>query len=62
VLIEYVFADELAHAWSTPDSEGIFTDTAGPDATRIAWRFAELHDNRWRPSAAVLQNRTNSHP
>ncbi|WP_165314348.1 hypothetical protein [Agromyces protaetiae] len=46
MLIEYVFADELAHAWSTPDGEGIFTDTAGPDATRLAWSFAELHDAR----------------
>lgn len=45
-LIEYVFADELAHAWSTPGSEGIFTDAAGPDATRIAWSFAQRHDDR----------------
>ncbi|MCR2792397.1 PHB depolymerase family esterase [Microbacterium sp. zg.Y625] len=45
-LIEYVFSEELAHVWSTPGSEGIFTDAAGPDATRMAWSFAELHDNR----------------
>ncbi|MFV2142782.1 MULTISPECIES: extracellular catalytic domain type 1 short-chain-length polyhydroxyalkanoate depolymerase [Isoptericola] len=44
VLIEHVYADELAHAWSTPGATGIFTDTAGPDATDIAWRFAQLHD------------------
>ncbi|GAA1978806.1 hypothetical protein GCM10009718_14370 [Isoptericola halotolerans] len=43
-LIEYVFAAELAHAWSNPQSEGIFTDVAGPDASEIAWAFAQLHD------------------
>ncbi|MCK0115830.1 alpha/beta hydrolase-fold protein [Isoptericola sp. S6320L] len=46
VLIEYVYADDLAHAWSTPGAAGIFTDTAGPDATEIAWQFAQLHDDR----------------
>jgi poly(hydroxyalkanoate) depolymerase family esterase len=43
-LVEYVFADRLAHAWSHPDSRGLFTDTAGPDVTRIAWTFAQVHD------------------
>ncbi|WJL96626.1 PHB depolymerase family esterase [Microbacterium sp. ET2] len=44
VVIEYVFADRLAHAWSHPDGSGLFTDTAGPDVTRIAWDFAQSHD------------------
>nr|BFF10457.1 hypothetical protein GCM10025699_17600 [Microbacterium flavescens] len=43
-LVEYIFADRLAHAWSHPDSRGLFTDTAGPDVTRIAWAFAQTHD------------------
>lgn len=43
-VIEYVFAPELGHAWSGPTSEGIFTDTAGPDASEIAWAFAQRHD------------------
>ena len=45
-LIEYIFAEDLAHAWPNPDGAGLFTDTAGPDATRIAWTFAQLHDRR----------------
>ncbi|GGA54587.1 hypothetical protein GCM10011490_00450 [Pseudoclavibacter endophyticus] len=44
VLVEYVFADLLAHSWSHPNSRGLFTDTAGPDVTRIAWAFAQRHD------------------
>lgn len=44
VLLEYVFADELAHAWSHPEGVGLFTDAAGPDATAISWEFARSHD------------------
>lgn len=49
VLVEYVFADQLAHAWSHPDSSGLFTDAAGPNATEIAWALAQAHDAGGQP-------------
>lgn len=43
-LIEYYLIPEMGHAWPGPDGEGEYTDPAGPDASEIAWRFAERHD------------------
>ena len=42
-LIEHYLVPALAHAWPGPDGEGDYTDPAGPDASEIAWRFAEQH-------------------
>jgi poly(3-hydroxybutyrate) depolymerase len=31
---------QLGHAWSGGAARGLFSDPAGPDATRMVWAFA----------------------
>ncbi|RUQ98167.1 extracellular catalytic domain type 1 short-chain-length polyhydroxyalkanoate depolymerase [Labedella endophytica] len=42
-LIEHYLVPAMAHAWPGPEGEGEYTDQAGPDASEIAWGFAEQH-------------------
>jgi poly(hydroxyalkanoate) depolymerase family esterase len=42
-LIEYYLVSGMEHAWPGPDGQGIFTDPQGPDASELAWRFAQRH-------------------
>jgi len=48
VLVEHLLVPELAHAWPGPGGRGTFIDRAGPDASEMAWDFAERHDLRSR--------------
>lgn len=42
-LIEYYLVSDMGHAWPGPDGQGIFTDPHGPNASELAWRFAQRH-------------------
>lgn len=42
-LIEYYSVSDMGHAWPGPDGQGIYTDRLGPDASQLAWRFAQRH-------------------
>lgn len=42
-IVESYFVQEMGHAWPGPDSDGLYTDRAGPDASAIVWDFAERH-------------------
>jgi len=42
-LLEYYKVIGMTHAWSGGSSSGSFTDSLGPDATRIMWSFFISH-------------------
>ncbi|RKN47614.1 alpha/beta hydrolase family esterase [Micromonospora endolithica] len=45
-VVEAYRVQDMGHAWPGPDGDGRYTDHAGPDASAIAWEFAERHPMR----------------
>lgn len=42
-VVELYVVDTMGHAYPGPAGEGLFTDRAGPDASVLAWEFAQRH-------------------
>lgn len=40
-VVESYFVYGMGHAWPGPNGDGLFTDRAGPDASRLVWDFAK---------------------
>lgn len=45
-LAELYLVQGMEHVWPGPNGDGAYTDRAGPDATALAWGFAERHPKR----------------
>lgn len=50
-VVESYLVQDMGHAWPGPAAEGLFADTAGPDASAIAWDFAERHPKPPAPTS-----------
>jgi poly(3-hydroxybutyrate) depolymerase len=42
-VVESYLVHGIGHAWPGPVGRGLFADAAGPDASAIAWEFAQRH-------------------
>lgn len=40
-IVESYFVYGMGHVWPGPAGDGLFTDHAGPDASRLVWNFAQ---------------------
>lgn len=45
-VLDLVLVQDMGHVWPGPDGAGLFTDRSGPDASAIAWAFAQRHPMR----------------
>lgn len=45
-VVESYLVRGMGHVWPGPNGIGRYTDHAGPDASAIAWDFAERHPRR----------------
>lgn len=44
--IDMYLVENMGHAYPSPTGEGLFADRSGPDASSLAWQFAEKHAAR----------------
>ncbi len=48
-VVESYLVQNMGHVWPGPAGTGLFPDRAGPDASALAWDFAQRHPRRSPP-------------